>query len=361
MTVAVFVFYNMGVMKTADNVTPLVSVFVDLPRMAYVNDLNGHSQTGSVKLEWSAPDNDSAQPEPVTEGFDSYSPFIIDGIGDWTVIDGDAQPTWGISSNVAGQILQYPHAGEAMAWQVFNPVNAGLSIDYKPEVDPSGMSIPDWRPRSGSQMLGSFSPRSGSANDWLISPRLTGSVQLIKFYARSILNIYPETFEVLVSDSQNPAIADFERVATYTVGMTWTTVATVLPEGTQYVAIRCVSYGQFALVLDDITYAPTGAMPLDARLLGYNVYVDGTRITPQPISATEYNVNTDNAYHRYGVTAVYDIGESRMSNIVTTGSAGIADVKADSRLSVRNITGGLQLTSDTAVNAIIYTPTGVSV
>ena len=343
--------------KEADNRSNTVSVYVDLPRMSYVNDLTASEAGKEVNLAWSTPDSSTAQPEPETDGFDSYAPFIIDGIGNWTVIDGDRQPTWGISSSVSGQILQYDHAGEAMAWQVFNPVKATLSIDYNGDSDPSGTTVPDWRPRSGSQMLGSFAPRTGASDDWLISPRLTGGVQLVKFFARSILNIYPESFEVLVSTT-DAARESFTRVASHTVGMKWTPVAIVLPEDTRYFAVRCVSPNQFALMLDDITYAPDGAIPATAVLRGYNVYVDGVRVTPQPVASTEFKVSTDGYLHEYGVTAVYDIGESRMSNKVSLGQSGLGGVSADNdRLDVRIVADGIML-SATDSYVSVHTPDG---
>lgn len=345
-------------MKKSDNTSETVTVFVDLPRMAYVTDLDGELDgDDNVSLRWSVPDASTAQPEPVTDGFDSYEAFAIDNIGPWTVIDGDAQPTWGISSGVTGQILQYPHAGEAMAWQVFNPVQAGLSIDYNASSDPSGMSIPDWRPRSGSQMLGAFSPKTGSNDDWLISPELSGDIQLVKLYARSILNLYPETFEVLVS-SKGSEREDFEVVGRYTVGMTWTSVAVVLPEGVRYIAVRCVSPNQFALMLDDITYAPAGAKPADAVLKGYNVYVDGTRITPTPVSGTNYTFKSDNKKRRYGVTAVYDIGESRMSNIINLGTVGVDEIEAGMATWNANAVAGAIILSGEAEKISVFNPDG---
>lgn len=347
--------------KESDNRSETVSVFADLPRMAYVNDLSGELSGSNVGLKWSAPDASTALPEPVTDGFDDYESFIIDNIGPWTTIDGDGNATWGITSGISGQILQYPHAGQPMAWQVFNPVKAGLTTDYNPGSDTSGTQVPDWRPRSGSQMLGSFASRIGSNNDWLISPELTGDVQLVKFYARSILNLYPETFEVLVSTTDSNTDS-FTAVSRYTVGMKWTSVAVVVPEGTKYVAIRCISTNQFALMIDDITYAPYGAEPANAQFKGYNVYVDGTKVTPQPVAATEFTVSTDGFEHRYGVTAVYDLGESRMSNIVTLGILGVGNVSNDpaGALSVRNVAGGLSLTAEGAF-ATVYAPSGTAI
>lgn len=329
-------------MKAADNRSEEIQMFLDLPRSAYVTDLEVEKVDGNARLTWSAPDASTAQPEPVCEGFDDYTSFIINNIGNWTLYDGDKQPTWGISSGVSGQILQYDHAGEAMAWQVFNPVKAGLSINYQPGDDKTGMTVPDWRPRSGSQMLISYAPRKGNSDDWLISPRLAGNVQLVKFYARSVLNAYSEQFEILVSTTDNRP-ESFTRVSGQTVGMTWTPAAFVLPEEATYFAIRCTSPNSFALLLDDISYAPEGAEFAKSNFKGYNVYVDGTLVTPSPISSPAYSVPVDDNWHRYGVTAVYDNGESRMSNIVTLGSAGldeiIADDNADGEVEYFNLQG----------------------
>ncbi|MDE5607795.1 MAG: choice-of-anchor J domain-containing protein [Muribaculaceae bacterium] len=346
--------------KDSDNVSDVLSVFVDLPRLAYVTDINGTmAADGTVELNWSAPDPATAQPEPVTDGFDTYESFAISGFGPWTVVDGDKQPTWGISSGVSGQILSYPHAGEAMAWQVFNPVKAGLSVDYNPAQDPSGTMLPDWRPRSGSQMLGSFSAKSGACDDWLISPELSGSLQLIKFYARSILNIYPESFELLLSDSGN-APEDFESVGLYTVGMTWKSIAYVVPEGTRYMAIRGISRGQFALMIDDVTYAAAGSEPVAATLKGYNVYVDGTKVTPSPVASTAYTFKSDKSARRYGVTAVYDCGESRMSAPLVLGTAGVGEVTATPALNVAADKGVITL-SGVAKKCGIVTTAGTQI
>ena len=179
----------------------------------------------------------------------------------------------------------------------------------------------------------------------------------MKFFARSILNIYPESFEVLVSTT-DAARESFTRVASHTVGMKWTPVAIVLPEDTRYFAVRCVSPNQFALMLDDITYAPDGAIPATAVLRGYNVYVDGVRVTPQPVASTEFKVSTDGYLHEYGVTAVYDIGESRMSNKVSLGQSGLGGVSADNdRLDVRIVADGIML-SATDSYVSVHTPDG---
>ncbi len=54
------------------------------------------------------------------------------------------------------------------------------------------------------------------------------------------------------------------------------------------------------------------------ELLGYNVYKNGEKITPSPISSTSYvDMNLNNGIYNYYVTAVYGQGESDSSNIVS--------------------------------------------
>ena len=92
--------------------------------------------------------------------------------------DGDKQKTIQITLNTMFGPLKYDHAGEPMAFQVFNAEKAG--IPFK-----------SWEAHSGEQMLVSFSCAStdGGAtkaqnDDWLISPEVDGA-QTITFWAFS--------------------------------------------------------------------------------------------------------------------------------------------------------------------------------
>ena len=64
--------------------------------------------------------------------------------------------------------------------------------------------------------------------------------------------------------------------------------------------------------------------------MGYNVYCDGGKIND---AAVEDNTFTDNVSasgeHSYVVTAIYDKGESRASNIVELTTSGIGDITLD--------------------------------
>ena len=100
-----------------------------------------------------------------------------------------------------------------------------------------------------------------------------------------------------------------------------------LPEGTRYFALRCVSNNQYILFLDDITYRKAAR---DFRLLGYNVYRNGELLTAAPVSTTSYVANvTADKNDNYSVSAVYNTGESRLTQAVWSGTDGIFSIDAD--------------------------------
>lgn len=81
-------------------------------------------------------------------------------------------------------------------------------------------------------------------------------------------------------------------------------------------------------MIDDVTYAPA---KFDGVAVGYNIYRDGVRLNDAPVEATSFVDEAPEApAHRYGVTTVYDLGESPVSNIVEAGPlSGIGSVTGD--------------------------------
>lgn len=55
-----------------------------------------------MELTWNAPDMNIPQNEEVTEEFEKYDPFTINGFGDWTVFDADGGETF-----VFGEVQNY--------------------------------------------------------------------------------------------------------------------------------------------------------------------------------------------------------------------------------------------------------------
>ena len=305
-------------LETADNRTEGVTVTV-LPGLPFVEQVTAEIDGDGCRLHWEKPEMGNSQQaaETVTEDFESYTAFMTNDIGEWTLFDGDGRLTAGIQ-NGHGDYVEYPNVGEAMAYQVFNAQAAGLSTST-------------WEAHSGNQVLASFTcGRYAPNDDWLISPALDGTAQTVSFWAKSPDHTYygtKETIQTLVS-AQGTETTDFEQVGKeITVPGNWTKLSFDCPEGTRHFAVRCTSFDQYILFLDDITFCKAGT---DLRLLGYHVYRDGTRITTEPIGETEYcDSEMPEGDHLYAVSAVYSTGESRQSAEVLVSITAIRNIVSE--------------------------------
>lgn len=277
------------------------SVTLLVPNVPYVNDLDAvydHS-VRSVRLKWSEAKK-YPRAFPVKDDFESYDNWIIDNIGDWKLVDADQGTTIGGISSVDGQKYTWPNVGVPQAFIVFNPGRlylTDLCTAY-----------------SGEKCLVAFTSAAKN-DDWLISPRLLGAEQTISFQTRVVNSYYNnETYEVLYSTSGNDP-EDFTLLKKETVRSDkWTRMEYDLPDGARYFAIRCTSDNQFGLMLDDIEYIPAQQTVM---LYGYKLYRNGETIADE-IGETEY-ADSDVSLgerHEYRVSAVYDDGESILSNPV---------------------------------------------
>ena len=305
--------------EASDNVSKNVVVTV-LPGHPFVKDAKAEAADGmqSVAISWSEPEgiSNGAEAEDVVEDFESYVPFTISHFGEWTLMDIDGASTLGIQDG-SGDFVQYDNVEAPMAFQVFNPSAVSLSPLYFPT-------------HSGKQVAAAFSAGRYTANDdWLISPEVDGA-QTITFWACSPNNNYygtQEQMEVLCS-VEGKSIGSFKKVgSTITVPGQWTQYSADLPDGARYFALRCTSKDQYILFIDDIRYRKAGTA---LKLLGYNVYRDGTRLNASPVTETKYtdnrSVDTDVTY---SVKAVYNTGESRAANAVWDAASGIIGVGED--------------------------------
>ena len=319
--------------------------------------LMGMLMSGTTALAWEAPQLGT----PVKEDFESYAPFIISGIGGWTTQQlGGKEATAVINSPLYGQ-LTYPNAGAPFAYQVFNPAESGLDAYYYEDETCSFYC------QSGSQMLLSMvgAKRANNtegyenviSNDWLISPELSGKAQTISFYAKcwtsqvayqGMYRHYVELFNVLYSTTDTNPESFIQLGETNRAAMWFSDGAFVfdLPEGAKYFAIQCVSDPNgttpvptdeteydfmnndnegWMFFVDDITYTP--ASP---HLLGYNVYKNGVKMNTELLTDVEYFDAEGQGYYNnvYGVSAVYEEGESPVSNLYTVIGTGINGIDA---------------------------------
>ena len=344
-------------MRPEDNISThgVVRIIVaDYPTVTDLSAVNGRG----VELSWSDPDMSAIPGVSVTESFETYESFIIDNIGPWSLYDGDKCRTVILATQMG--VVETPHYGEPMAWQVYDPAAANIFLSA-------------WTARSGNKMLVSFQAaedqnRNLISNDWLISPELNGAEQVISFYSRAGNGgaSAPELFDFMVS-SESDQIADFTPLASnvdvpYSADE-WFEYTYRIPAGTRYFAIVHKSYGKVAMLVDDITYIPAGSAPVQLDLQGFNIYRDGIRLNEEPVadnafSDTDVEAGRDYTYH---VTPVYDKGEAGLSNAVTIKAESSIGMVTSHELSVRGISGAVRIAGGQGDKVTVYSAAGVCV
>lgn len=280
-------------MIAADNESSPVTVKVFAP----LYEAPGTLSENSGKLSWEAVEGNKA----VTETFESYPAFNMNGFGDWTVIDGD------LGYNFSFLTSSYPGKGERGAFFVVNFVDLGA--------DPS---VAEYVGHSGEQFAACARPNSGFNDDWMISPELSGDAQTISLWVRSHQQLLNADFEILAS-STGCDVADFSLVESYSdISGEWTEYTAELPEGSKYFAIHCKTMMGGLLQIDDVTFYGK-----HLTLKGYNVYCNGLLVATTAADVTEYVTNATGVYC---VTAMYEEGESGATNLVEVKTVGVASI-----------------------------------
>ena len=346
-----------GDVNTENDRSNEVSVGIILPHYPCPTALEGAWTGHSIRLDWQEPDLSTMPAQSTTDSFEDYPAFAIEGYGDWTTVDRDGARTIRIMLSDMLAPLDYLHAGEPMAFQVFSSLEAGIPFS-------------SWDARTGDQMLVAFkcsSPDQGATeiynDDWLISPALDGTAQTLSFYAKTGMGspYVPESFEVWASSTTTDIDAFVKLGDTYDIDNVsgWQEIKVTLPEGSRHFAIRCVSQAKFALLIDDITYIPEGAAPEELSLTGYNVYRDGERMNEAPVDGNTWEDTTTalDETHSYRVTAVYDKGESLYSNAVSVQNTAVDKVDAGS-LHIAAAEGCIEITGAEGRKLSVYTPDG---
>lgn len=294
----------------SNNESESVNIKVGKPSLPDATNLKADKSGNAVNLSWTAPDV-NVDGMRVTDGFEDYEPFAVSGFGDWTTRDVDGQPTCTVGD------FEFDHMGEPKAFQVFNPSMTSPKL-----------TVNEWQPYSGDQMLVCFSTETPTNDDWLISPLLSGKKQNISFMAKTADATWgKEKIEIWYSTTGTDA-ADFVQLTEkpYEVPTSWTEYVYTLPEGTKYFAIRCVSSVTFALFIDDVSFEKKLAEGLTVE--GYNIYRNGERVNQPPVVATTFSDSEGKDGDKYYVTTVFNMGESAGSNVVTVGTSGINGINA---------------------------------
>lgn len=176
------------------------------------------------------------------------------------------------------------------------------------------------------------------ADEWLISPELSGKEQTVTFWAKNLRTQdyngnwqdNDETFYFLGSktDTNIKSFTDY-----YNNGIThkfdvyggeWTEYKVRISEGTKFFGIHHTTSGMegVMLMLDDFTFEQGGTPQK------YNIYRDGKLETSSNTTSCTINEN-EVGEHSFAVTAVYADG-SESAPVYVSGTTGISNVAAGS-------------------------------
>lgn len=182
----------------------------------------------------------------VKDDFETYTPWSINNVGDWTLYDGDKGTVYTFGG------IQHPNSGVAQAYIVFNPWQVSdLAADYMQ------MFADIFAPHSGEQSMmstGTTIDTGTPTNNWLITPELSGEEQTVSFWVNAPgdevsrgeqnPNSGPETFDLYYSeDDTNPNSFIKINKYSYEAVYDWKQYNIDLPEGAKYFAIVHTSTG----------------------------------------------------------------------------------------------------------------------
>lgn len=268
------------------------------------------SDESTVVVEWTKVNETS---DRVTSDFDAYAAWSKDSFGDWTSVYGEK----GIAKGPFSNSYPHPNENERFAYTVVEPstwLPAELLDKYA-----------CLKPHSGVHYLASFYSVENSqfipADNWLISPSLSGEAQTVSFWANNFNSQgtkYTENFEVLYSTS-GITLDDFKSTGKKFEATTgeWKEYTVDLPAGATYFAIHNNTADTYMFMLDDVTYT-AGC----GKVLGYNVYRDGKLLKRvEPNAELRITDKAPSGKHTYAVSALYAGGESE-----ATKSAVVTDI-----------------------------------
>ncbi len=210
----------------------------------------------------------NAQVTIFEDGFETYTAFEFENIGDWTQIDLDGGATYGSTD------YDFP-----------NESYTGTGIIFNPSMTDPDSSGTDWSVRTGDQGLYFFASQTLLNDDYFITPQidLTGASggTTISFWAKSLTDAYGlERFEVLLSTTGTD-VADFsvdlgggELQAPITDYTEYLFDLSAYEGGSVYIAIHYVAQDSFVFQVDDFLVETTTLGVEDNQFEGFAYYVN---------------------------------------------------------------------------------------
>lgn len=295
------------------------------------------SQDGnSVNLSWNEPVLTGLKDVEVLDDCEDYESFSISGFGDWTTIDADKS----VSGSFNG--ITVPHLGsESFGFMIFDTSSSSFNTTF------NGYS--------GNKYFMAFTNKANKMDDWLISPELNGEAQNVSFFARSYHPNYPETFQILYSTTGKEE-ADFKLLSLYEkIGYEFKEYKVTVPEGAKYFAIRCISENGMMFIVDDITYTPNVE---SVKVLGYNLYRNGELVQSNITGKTHIDTTAKPGNLAYNVSAVYNYGESKVSNTATLKLSDV-DVLETEGISVKALAQAIEVIAPQGASVSVYNISGM--
>lgn len=318
--------YNAQVLYDGDeNEDNNLSATVSLdPTQLDLNAPTNLTLTGNDNLSWLAPE--AVDGREVVLDFEDVPAFTADNIKGWKTYDGDGNLTTGFAQYYGNY---WPYYGQPLAWMTWSAKEAGTSASI-------------WTPYEGEKCLihwGNYgADADGHTNDnpnddWFISPEVKGGTEL-SFVALS--NDLSSVIEIRTSSTDDAPESFTNTVKSVDFSETgkWQTVSVTLPEDAKYVALYNNVDG-FGIMVDNISYTEAKSPVLK----GYKVYGNGE--AQGFVTATSVTAALGNG--TYAVSAIYDLGESDLSNAVAI-TNGIADINADQAVRVAASKGTITVT-----------------
>ncbi len=234
--------------------------------------------TGQSELVTSCPD-EYELPILWRDNFECHSPFAIDNIEGWTIIDGDGGQTWGATNVDFGNE---------------NYVGSGIIWNNLQAVDTNGSGLDVWNTYEGNQGLYFFAAGANGIlpnDDWMISPEITidgVTSPTLTFWAKSLTDAYGlDRFRIGIGTTTNPD--DFTIVSSgnyVEAPLEWTQYEYDLSayQGQNIrVGVHCVSNDSFVLQMDEFVVEGTlGVNDLNKlEMIIYPNPVDGDIVTIQ--------------------------------------------------------------------------------
>lgn len=224
-------------------------------------------------------------------------------LGLYSVIDADGKPT-----------IAAPEWEEALVPNLYH-LMACTVADFT-------LTTESMRAASGNKTLLFWGNADGSpADNWLITPELSGEAQQVTLKMAAADPDSPEKIEILVSTSDKD-ISSFSRVSTIDIESTdYEDYHLNVPENVRYLALRHISDEGYALLIDDLEYA------MKSRdVIGSNIYKDGMKVNDEPIQGTTF---APTEHGNYSVTVVYPEGESAPTPEVEFKGSGISNLSGE--------------------------------